>query len=102
MLVAFNLNQNRAIAFDTHSQSSTGLELTHRESRFAIHLGYFSENFLLLFMKLANKFLIAHRSFNIVVEFCFTLILFSTTKSLDLLTKMFCYLTLTGKILFHA
>ena len=42
--------------------------------------------------------LITHRSFNIVIEYCFKLILFSTAKTLYLLTAIFFYLTFTDKM----
>ena len=60
-----------------------------RELRFAIHLDYFMEHFLLIFMKFANKVLIAHRSFKIAMEYCFTLILFRTAKAIYLFTTFF-------------
>ena len=66
--------------FIQSSVSLSGFELTDCESRFAIHLHYFSEHFLLSFMKFGNQFLKAHRSFDIVVEYCFTLILLTTAR----------------------
>lgn len=49
--------------------TTTGLELTDDESRFAIHFDYFAEHFFLIFMKLPNKFLLAHPSFKIVKKY---------------------------------
>ena len=66
-----------------------GFQLTDHESRFAIHLHYFAEHFLLFFMKFGDQFLKAHRSFNVVVEYCFTLILLTTARTLYLFTAMF-------------
>ena len=79
---------------------STGFEVTDCELQFAIHLHCFAEHFLLLFIKFTDQFFIAYRSFNIVLEYCFTLILFSIGKALHLFTTIFfLYLTFNGKMI---
>ena len=68
--------------------------------RFAIHLDYFAEyfsDFRKIFVKFTNQFLIAHCTFNIIMEYCFTLILFGTAKALFVHYNVF-YLMFNGKM----
>ena len=68
---------------------NAGFELMDHKSRFTIHLYYFMEHFLLFFMKFGNQFLKAHHSFNLVVEYCFMLVILTTARTLYLFTGMF-------------